>query len=61
MARYTISEYTEEAKLMLAENEDRLKKIFGTHDQYTGKGMEGHTHKVKIEEYPIRLQFLSCL
>lgn len=59
MARYTISEYTEEAKLMLAENEDRLKKIFGTHDQYTGKGMERHTHKVRIEGYPIREQWLT--
>ena len=59
MARYTISEYTEEAKLMLAENEERLKKIFGTHDQYTGKGMEGHTHKVRIEGYPIREQWLT--
>lgn len=59
MARYTISEYTEEAKLMLAENENRLKNIFGDHDQYTGKGMEGHTYKVEIKGYPIRVQWLT--
>lgn len=44
---------------MLAENEARLKKIFGTHDQYTGRGMEGHDHKVTIEGYPIRVQWLT--
>lgn len=59
MARYPISEHTEEAKLMLAENEARLKRIFGTHDQYTGRGMEGHDHKVTIEGYPIRVQWLT--
>lgn len=59
MARYPTSEHTEEVKSMLAENEARLKKIFGTHDQYTGRGMEGHDHKVTIEGYPIRVQWLT--
>lgn len=59
MARYPTSEHTEEVKSMLAENEARLKKIFGTHDQYTGRGMEGHDHNVTIEGYPIRVQWLT--
>lgn len=59
MARYTISPYTEEAKAILKENELRLKKIFGTHDQYSGRGIFGHVHKVTIEGYPIRVQWLT--
>lgn len=59
MAHLIKSRHTEEVKSLLAENEQRLKKIFGTHDQFTGRGMESHTHKVAIEGYPIRVQWLT--
>lgn len=59
MPRYTLSPYTEEAKSILKENEARLKKIFGTHDQYSGRGIAGHVHKAVIDGYPIRTQWLT--
>lgn len=59
MARYTITPHTEEAKNIIAENEIRLKRIFGTHDQYTGRELEGHVCRVTIPDYPIRVQWLT--
>ena len=44
---------------MLAENRVRVDKIFGKHDQFTGKGMELHTHKYQIKDYPIQTQWLT--
>ena len=44
---------------MLAENKVRIDKIFGKHDQFTGKGMEMHTHKYQIKDYPIQTQWLT--
>lgn len=44
---------------MLAENEKRLERIFGTHDQLTGEGMAGHTHRLAIPDYPIKVQWLT--
>lgn len=43
---------------ILKENAERLKK-FGGRDQYSGKGIEGHTEKVVIDGYPIRTQWLT--
>lgn len=59
MARYTVTPYTEEAKQIIAENEIRLRRIFGTHDQYSGREMEDHVCKVTIPDYPIRVQWLT--
>lgn len=44
---------------MLAENRVRVDKIFGKHDQFTGKGMELHAHKYQIKDYPIQTQWLT--
>ena len=44
---------------MLAENKVRIDKIFGKHDQFTGKGMEMHTHKYQVKDYPIPTQYLT--
>lgn len=44
---------------MLAENKVRIDNIFGKHDQFTGKGMELHTHKYQIKDYPIQTQYLT--
>lgn len=57
--RYKTLPYTNEVKDMLAENEKRLKLIFGQHDQYSGRGMEMHTYKCVIPDYPIRVQYLT--
>ena len=48
-----------EVAKMLAENKERRDKIFGKHDQFTGKGMELHTHKYQIKDYPIQTQWLT--
>lgn len=45
---------------MISESDARLKKIFGNHDQMTGKGMEGHTHKCSIPDYRnLTVQYLT--
>lgn len=59
MESYRKLAFTEEAESILAENNKRLKNIFGTHDQFTGRGMEGHSHRVVIDDYPIRVQWLT--
>ena len=41
MESYRKLAFTEEVESILAENNKRLKNIFGTHDQFTGRGMEG--------------------
>lgn len=48
-----------EVTRMLAENKVRIDNIFGKHDQFTGKGMELHTHKYQIKDYPIQTQYLT--
>lgn len=48
-----------EVTKMLSENKERRDKIFGKHDQFTGKGMELHTHKYQIKDYPIQTQWLT--
>lgn len=48
-----------EVTKMLSENKERRDKIFGKHDQFTGKGMEMHTHKYQIKDYPIQTQWLT--
>lgn len=48
-----------EVTKMLAENKVRIDNIFGKHDQFTGKGMELHTHKYQIKDYPIQTQYLT--
>lgn len=48
-----------EVRSMLAENRERRDKIFGKHDQFTGKGMEMHTHKYQVKDYPIPTQYLT--
>ena len=59
MESYRKLAFTEEVESILAENNKRLKNIFGTHDQFTGRGMEGHSHRVVIDDYPIRVQWLT--
>lgn len=59
MSSKALQPHTEEVRLILEENEARLKRIFGTHDQYTGRGMDAHVHKAVIEDYPIRTQWLT--
>lgn len=49
----------EEVSRMLAENKERRDNIFGKHDQFTGKGMELHTNKYHIKDYPIQTQWLT--
>lgn len=44
---------------MISENKVRLERIFGKHDQFTGKGIEGHTNKYCIPDYPIPTQWLT--
>ncbi len=44
---------------MLAENDRRKRVIFGNHNQVTGKGMEGHTHKCVIPDYELPEQWLT--
>ena len=51
--------FTPEIEEMLAEDERRLNKLFGTHDQLSGKGIFNHTNKVVIDDYPIRTQWLT--
>ena len=51
--------FTEEVESMLAENERRVDRILGTHDQLSGKGIFNHTNKVVIDDYPIRTQWLT--
>lgn len=48
-----------EVTRMIAENKERRDRIFGKHDQFTGKGMEMHTHKYQIKDYPIQTQWLT--
>lgn len=51
---------TDEVNGILSENERRKERIFGTHDQFSGRGMEGHDHKVTIPDYPLRVQWLTA-
>ena len=44
---------------MINENKERIERIFGKHDQFTGKGMEGHTNKYQVSDYPIPTQWLT--
>jgi hypothetical protein len=48
-----------EVTKVLCENRRRRDEIFGKHDQFTGKGMEMHTHKYQIKDYPIPTQWLT--
>lgn len=52
-------ELQEQATLILKENEVRRKRIIGTHDQVTGKGMELHTCRCRIPDYPLPEQWLT--
>lgn len=49
----------EEITKILAENKVRVENIYGKHDQFTGKGMELHSHKYQIKDYPIQTQWLT--
>lgn len=49
----------DEVGRMLSENKARVDKIFGKHDQFTGKGMELHEHKYQVKDYPIPTQWLT--
>lgn len=49
----------ENVNTIISENKQRLERIFGKHDQFTGKGMEGHTNKYSIPDYPIPTQWLT--
>ena len=49
----------EELDRMLAEDRERMKKFTGKHDQFTGEGMEGHTHKFCLKGYAIPTQWLN--
>ena len=40
----------DEVGKMLSENKARVDKIFGKHDQFTGKGMELHEHKYQVKD-----------
>ena len=59
MESYKTVAFTPEIEEMLAEDERRLNKLFGTHDQLSGKGIHKHTNKVVIDDYPIRTQWLT--
>ncbi len=59
MESYKTLAFTPEIEEMLAEDERRLNKLFGTHDQLSGKGIFNHTNKVVIDDYPIRTQWLT--
>lgn len=59
MSAYNKEECAAEVKAMLAENTERLNKLFGTHDQLTGEGMAGHTHMITIPDFPIKTQWLT--
>lgn len=56
---YRKTDYTDEVNAILNENKRRLTTLRGSHSQVTGRGMDGHTHKVVIDGYPIRTQYLT--
>lgn len=53
------SDIQREATLIIKENEARRKKIIGKHDQVTGRGMELHTCRCRIPDYPLPEQWLT--
>lgn len=53
------SDIQREATLIIKENEQRRKKLIGKHDQVTGKGMELHTCRCRIPDYPLPEQWLT--
>jgi hypothetical protein len=57
MARHYANK--EEINAILNEDKRRLDIIFGNHNQLTGYGMEGHTHKVEIKDYALKVQYLT--
>ena len=59
MGSYRKLAFTEEVESILAENDRRVDRILGTHDQLSGKGIFNHTNKVVIDDYPIRTQWLT--
>lgn len=59
MATIAPSRHRSEVTEMLAENDRRKRVIFGNHNQVTGKGMEGHTHKCVIPDYELPEQWLT--
>ena len=59
MGSYRKLAFTEEVEYILAENDRRVDRILGTHDQLSGKGIFNHTNKVVIDDYPIRTQWLT--
>jgi hypothetical protein len=44
---------------IFCENTARLERMFGVHDQYSGKNVHGHERKVVIDDYIIRTQWLT--
>ena len=44
---------------IITESEKRKKVIIGSHDQITGRGMELHTKKCKIQDYSLPTQWLT--
>lgn len=57
--KYAATPYDNELKSMLEENERRLKELSGTHDQFSGYGMELHDYRCEISDYPIKVQWLT--
>lgn len=57
--KYKYTPYDDELRAMLVENDRRLRILFGRHDQYSGRGMDGHEHECHIPDYPIRKQWLT--
>ena len=53
------SDIQREATLIIKENERRRKRIIGSHDQVTGKGMELHTCRCRIPDYHLSEQWLT--
>ena len=53
------SDIQHQATLIIKENEQRRKRLIGKHDQVTGKGMELHTCRCRIPDYPLPEQWLT--
>ena len=48
-----------EVQAMLEEDDKRLSKFNGKHDQFTGEGMEGHTWCLSLPDFYIKRQWLT--
>lgn len=56
---YKKDENSDEVNRILKEDKLRLLTIKGNRDQFTGKGIAGHTNKLVLDGYPIKTQWLT--